>query len=180
MSGRGHTGNTPDLASALARLTALEDRVSAQAQVIKSLEGLAPMVARLAQRGPGGAGDGYEPEPSLLWHALDEAGRAEALARLREWVSGVYTPCWGHLGTVPACWESHPLCLQVLDIVSELWAVLYDGERSYGILSAQAELATRIMPAAAALLRQEAARCTHRAEAFGPRPGQLAGGGRRG
>ena len=63
---------------------------------------------------------------------------------------------------LPACWEQHTFCLTVLDVASELHAVLYlQATRNQGLLAGQAELLTRLMPALAGLMAAEAARCPH-------------------
>ena len=78
---------------------------------------------------------------------------------------------------LPACWEQHTFCLTALDVASELHAVLYlQATRNQGLLAGQAELLTRLMPALAALMAAEAARCPHasshaRPGANGGRPG---------
>ena len=42
------------------------------------------------------------------------------------WVEQVYRPGYGHLAaTLAPCWSSHDLCLYGLDILSDLWSVLY-------------------------------------------------------
>ena len=75
--------------------------------------------------------------------------RREPLSRLRAWVEQVYRPGYGHLAaTLGPCWEAHDLCLYGLDILAELWSVLYlQDQRSAGLLSAQAEYQARILPA---------------------------------
>ena len=92
----------------------------------------------------------------------DEA-RAEAVARVRAWVEQVYRPGYGQLAaTLGPCWEQHPLCLYGLDVLSELWSVLYlQASRSPAMLSAQAEYQARIVPAIAEQLMAETARCGH-------------------
>jgi hypothetical protein len=62
----------------------------------------------------------------------------------------------------PPCWSSHDLCLYGLDILSDLWSVLYlQPERTPLTLSAQAEYQARILPALAAQLTTETTRCGH-------------------
>jgi hypothetical protein len=49
-----------------------------------------------------------------------------------------------------------------LDILSQLWSVLYlQPERSAGLLSGQAEFQARLLPALAEQLRTETNRCGH-------------------
>src|SRR5262249_34722889 len=87
----------------------------------------------------------------------------QAVGRLRSWVRDVYLPTFGHLAQrLPACWEQHTFCLTVLDVASELHAVLYlQATRNQGLLAGQAELLTRLMPALAALMSAEGVRCPH-------------------
>ena len=60
------------------------------------------------------------------------------------------------------CWREHTLCLYLLDWLSELWTVLYSADqRGYGLLASQAELQTRILPAAADQLGRETTGCDH-------------------
>ena len=89
--------------------------------------------------------------------------RQAAVDRLRAWAEQIYLPGYGHLAAaLPHCWEHHPLCLYTLDWLSELWSVLYLGpKRSTGLLAAQAEWQTRLLPAAAGQLARETARCGH-------------------
>ena len=74
------------------------------------------------------------------------------------------------------CWEQHPLCLYILDWLSELWSVLYLAPaRTAGTLAGQAEWHTRLLTAAAEQLARETRRCAHstarhRTAATGARP----------
>ena len=97
------------------------------------------------------------------WWKLSGPEREQPLARLRAWVQQVYRPGYGHLAaTLGPCWEQHPLCLYGLDVLSELWSVLYlQARRSPAIVSAQAEFQARIVPAIAEQLSAETARCGH-------------------
>jgi hypothetical protein len=78
-------------------------------------------------------------------------------------VQQVYQPGYGHLAAALApCWTSHDLCLYGLDVLAELWSVLYlQPRRTPGMLSAQAEYQARILPALAAQLRTETTSCGH-------------------
>ena len=91
--------------------------------------------------------------------------RQEALDKVRAWVEQVYRPGYGQLAaTLGPCWEQHPLCLYGLDVLSELWSVLYlQAGRSAAMLSAQAEYQARIVPAIAEQLMTETTRCGHAA-----------------
>ena len=75
----------------------------------------------------------------------------------------MYRPGYGQLAaTLGPCWDEHPLCLYGLDILSELWSVLYlQAKRHPATLSAQAEFQARILPALAEQLMIETTRCGH-------------------
>ncbi|MDA8323386.1 MAG: hypothetical protein M0030_26735 [Actinomycetota bacterium] len=107
--------------------------------------------------------EGYRPVPAPALWKPDDPGLEEAVTRLRAWVSQVYRPGYGHLAAaLPACWDQHPLCLYLLDWLSELWSVLYlQPGRTPATLAGQAEWHTRLLPAAAALMTAEARRCHH-------------------
>jgi hypothetical protein len=107
--------------------------------------------------------DGYHPEPAPAWWKLTADDRHEPVARLRAWVEQVYRPGYGHLAaSLGPCWDQHDLCLYTLDILAELWSVLYlQPARGPGLVSAQAEYQARILPALADQLRTETNRCGH-------------------
>jgi len=107
--------------------------------------------------------DSYSPEPAPAWWKLAADGRQEPIARLRAWVEQVYRPGYGHLAAaLGPCWHQHDLCLYGLDILAELWSVLYlQPSRNPGLISAQAEYQARILPALADQLRVETHRCGH-------------------
>jgi hypothetical protein len=112
----------------------------------------------------GGTGDGgYQPGSAPRWWKLTTAEREEPVARLRAWVEQVYRPGYGQLAAaLGPCWASHDLCLYALDLLAELWSVLYlTGKRSPALLTAQAEYQARILPALAEQLRAETSRCGH-------------------
>jgi len=131
-----------------------------QTGVLERLEELAGRIPLVA--GPAD-GDGVCYEPSLVprWWNLSGAAREEALGKLRGWVEQVYRPGYGQLAaTLGTCWEQHPLCVYGLDVLSELWSVLYlQTGRSPAVLSAQAEFHARIVPAIAEQLMTETTRC---------------------
>jgi hypothetical protein len=112
---------------------------------------------------PAADADRYQPDPAPPWWMLAPADRAEPIARLRAWVEQVYRPAYGHLAaTLGPCWEAHDLCLYGLDILAELWSVLYlQDQRSAGLLSAQAEYQARILPALSGQLMTETTGCSH-------------------
>jgi hypothetical protein len=154
-----------------ARLTQMADlltTVKDHAAALARLETLEREVAGLAAQitAPGPAGDdtgGYQPGPAAKWWKLTGQARQEPLARLRAWVEQVYRPGYGQLAaTLGPCWEAHDLCLYGLDILAELWSVIYlHDTRTPGMLSAQAEYQTRILPALAEQLMTETSRCGH-------------------
>src|SRR5690349_14563321 len=74
-----------------------------------------------ALTGPGGNGAPYQPVPAPRWWLLEGRDRQQAIDRLTGWVETVYRPSYGHLAArLPACWPEHPLCLFMLDWLSEL------------------------------------------------------------
>jgi hypothetical protein len=150
-------------------VTEVQGRVTGQAEILRSVDGLKDTVDELANRISALVPDGdtggafYTPIPAPRFWQLQGQDREQAAGRLRSWVRDVYQPTFGHLAaTLPACWEQHTFCLTVLDVASELHAVLYlQATRNQGLLAGQAELLTRLMPALAALMAAEAARCPH-------------------
>jgi hypothetical protein len=137
--------------------SALHDDTAALARI----EAIENKVAELAA-GPVDDG-GHQPGPAPAWWKLAGDERSEAAAQLRAWVEQVYRPGYGHLAvTLGPCWEAHDLCLYGLDILSQLWSVLYlQAARSSGLLSAQGEYQARILPAIAAQLMTETTGCGH-------------------
>jgi hypothetical protein len=151
-------------------VTGLGATVRGQAAILAALQGIDEQVAVLAARladavpddGDGEAGL-YRPSPAPRWWKLHGRAREQALARLAGWVEQVYRPGYGQLAaTLGPCWAEHPLCLYALDIAAELWSVLYlQASRTPGVLSAQAEYQTRILPALAGQMMTETHRCGH-------------------
>jgi hypothetical protein len=105
----------------------------------------------------------YSPAPARRWWKLTGDDRAAAIAVLRAWVEQVYRPGYGKLAAILGpCWDQHTLCLYGVDILAELWSVLYlPAGRTPAILSAQAEYQARILPALAEQMSAETARCHH-------------------
>jgi hypothetical protein len=78
-------------------------------------------------------------------------------------VETVYRPGYGHLAAkLGPCWPQHDLCLYLLDWLSEMHAFLYqDTDRSWGMLSGQAEWHTRFVLSAVAQMKEETHSCDH-------------------
>jgi hypothetical protein len=155
------TGTGPDggLAAALLQLA---DHAGQLRELRDAIEVLQKAVDALTD--PGGSGGPYQPVPAPRWWLLDGEDRTAAIARLAGWVEVVYRPSYGHLAArLPACWQQHPLCLFMLDWLSELHASLYlQPRRTPPMLSGQAEWQARLLPAAADAMAAEAAACAHR------------------
>ena len=170
----GHFRAVGDRLNELATLIAgIGGTLRDQAAILTGLERTGERAAALAARltgilpdananGDGGTGL-YVPSPVPPWWKLAGDARQDALGKLRAWVEQVYRPGYGQLAAALApCWDQHPLCLYGLDVLSELWSVLYlQASRSPAVLSAQAEYQARIMPAIAAQLTTETTRCGH-------------------
>jgi hypothetical protein len=164
-----------DLGAEVGSLTTQIDGVGGtlaqQAAILTSLDGLDRQVAALAERiaelvdeeGGEQKEARYQPVPSPRWWKLAGPEREAGLDRLRAWVEQIYRPSYGQLAAVlPTCWEQHPLCLYMLDWLSELWSVLYlSPNRTAGILATQAEWQTRLLPAAVDQMAHEASSCPH-------------------
>jgi hypothetical protein len=148
-------------AAVSARLAELTGQTAALGHVVEEHAAALTRLTAPSQAGPDG--DGYCPEPAPAWWKLAADGRQEPLARLRAWVEQVYRPGYGHLAAgLGLCWPAHDLCLYGLDILSELWSVLYlQSDRRPGLVSAQAEYQARILPALAEQLRLETNTCGH-------------------
>jgi hypothetical protein len=166
-----------DLAGRIAAVAALvhvlQDTTARHGRALAALDGLDRQVAGLAAATAGrGAGDGeqhgYQPPAAPKFWMVDGPARGQAVARLRAWVEQVYRPGYGHLAAgLGDCWDQHPLCLYVLDWLSELWSVLYLAPaRTAGTLAGQAEWHTRLLTAAAEQLARETRGCSHRTAGY--------------
>ena len=164
-------GDARDIRDRVAALTTQVNRlkvtVAGHDYALAAVQSLDEQVSALAARLAADGTDvpGYQPAaPPRLWK-LDGAERDAATGRLRGWVDQVYRPGYGHLAAGLAdCWDQHPLCLYILDWLSELWSVLYlRPTRTAGTLAGQAEWHTRLLPAAADQLAHETRRCGHAA-----------------
>jgi hypothetical protein len=170
------TGHFTALSKRLAELTDLITGMGHSLEdddaVLARLEALDRQVAELSAQLTPGLG-GYHPDPAPAWWKLAAAERHEPIARLHAWVEQVYRPGYGHLAArLGTCWPSHDLCLYGLDILSDLWSVLYlQPTRTAKLLSAQAEYQARIMPSLAAQLVTETSSCGHPRGRV-PAPGQ--------
>ena len=112
-------------------ITAVLDQLAAHheqiARLDRTVEDLLETMAQLVDAPPADqdAAD-HLANPVPKWWKLPAEHRREPLARLRAWVEQVYRPGYGHLAaTLGPCWEAHDLCLYGLDILAELWSVLY-------------------------------------------------------
>jgi hypothetical protein len=143
------------------RLAELTDQTAALGRAIEEHAAALTQLTAPSQINPDP--DGCCPGPTPAWWKLAAADRQEPLARLRAWVEQVYRPGYGHLAAaLSPCWDRHDLCLYGLDILCELWSVLYlQPDRTPGLVSAQAEYQARILPALADQLRVETNRCGH-------------------
>ena len=148
-------------AAASSRLAELADQAATIGRVVR--EHAAALGHLTAPSQTDRDADGYHPDPVPAWWKLTADDRQEPVTRLRAWVEQVYRPGYGHLAAgLGPCWPSHDLCLYGLDILSELWSVLYlQPARSPGLVSAQAEYQARILPALAGQLRAETNTCSH-------------------
>jgi hypothetical protein len=164
---RGLNERITTVASLVDQLT---DTTASHAQTLAALDGLDRQVADLAAKAAtdrpadgGGTAAGYQPSAAPKFWKLDGPARDQAIGKLRAWVEQVYRPGYGHLSaSLGECWEQHPLCLYVLDWLSELWSVLYLApERTAGTLAGQAEWHTRLLTAAAEHLARETRGCAH-------------------
>jgi hypothetical protein len=134
------------------------------ASIGRTLQDHAVALSQLTATSPASTGpDSYCPGPAPAWWKLPADGRQKPVAQLRAWVEQVYRPGYGHLAAaLGPCWDQHDLCLYGLDILAELWSVLYlQPNRNPGLVSAQAEYQARILPALADQLRIETNRCGH-------------------
>ena len=147
----------------------LKDVTASHGEALAALDGLDRQVAGLAAKaaadGPadGGKAAGYRPSAAPKFWKLDGPARDQAITKLRAWVEQVYRPGYGHLAaSLGDCWDQHPLCLYVLDWLSELWSVLYLAPgRTGGTLAGQAEWHIRLLTVAAEQLARETRGCAH-------------------
>jgi hypothetical protein len=156
---------TERVAALAAIVTDLKGTVAGHAEALAAVEGLERRVADVAAAE---AGDGepptvVRPGAAPRWWKPADPGREQAVTRLRSWVEQVYRPGYGHLAAgLGECWDQHPLCLYLLDWLSELWQVLYlTPVRTQGTLAGQAEWHTRLLTAAAGQLARETRGCRH-------------------
>jgi hypothetical protein len=160
------------IAALAAVVNDLKGTTASHAEALAALDGLEKRVADLAARLPGTSGDGhdadagYRPTAAPRFWKLNGPARDAAIGKLRAWVEQVYWPGYGHLAaSLGDCWEQHPLCLYILDWLSELWSVLYLAPaRTPGTLAGQAEWHTRLLTAAAEQLARETRGCHHDTE----------------
>jgi hypothetical protein len=161
--------DTQQIRAHLATLTrAVEDE---KAAVAAHAQALAILTASSAPDAPAGGptagtsteATGYQPPPAPRFWNPGDPGLEEAAGKLRAWVRDVFRPGYGHHAAgLGDCWDQHPLCLYLLDWLSELWAVLYlTPARTASTLAGQAEWSTRLLPAAAEQFARETRGCGH-------------------
>jgi len=162
----GHAREIRERVTALATtVNGLKGDLAGQAEALAAADRhvteLAAAIARQAAADDGP--DAYQPPAPPRFWKLDGRARDDAITRLRAWVEQVYRPGYGYLSaSLGDCWDQHPLCLYVLDWLSELWSVLYlQPGRTAGTLAGQAEWHTRLLTAATGQLAQETRRCAH-------------------
>ena len=147
------------------QLSGIRNTLRGQAKALAALDRLEKTIAALAvqlasQSGQEPPAAGYQVIPVIRWWSITGDDRAQAVIRLHGWVEAVLRPVYGHLAAqLRPCWEHHPLCLQTLDWVVELFNVLYLNKTRN--LNGHAEFGTRILPAALALLAEETETCQH-------------------
>jgi len=147
-----------EMGAQLATITEVAEVVAVVSQTVAGIEDRVE-----ALEDPGPEGKGYVPIPAPRWFELQGDDRAEAITRLRSWVETVFRPGMGKPGgQLPACWAEHEFCLYQMDVLSELYSVLWlQPRRSASMLSGQADWLTRLLPAIADLMAREAAGCEH-------------------
>jgi hypothetical protein len=154
------------LSEVLTNFAAIRGTLMDQAAVLgplrdvnERLEGLQRRFDRLFPPEESDGAEFYSPAPvPRWWEEMSEADRERHLERIRNWVDTVYRPMFGIIAArLPADWERRPFCLTVLDVMAELHKVLYlQPVRTQGMLSGQAELLSRLIPALADLMTNEA------------------------
>jgi hypothetical protein len=147
-----------EMGAQLATITEVAEVVAVVSQTVTGIEGRIE-----ALEDPGPQGKGYVPIPAPRWFELQGAERAEAVDRLQSWVETVFRPGMGKSASqLPPCWAEHEFCLYQLDVLSELWSVLWlQPRRNAPQLGGQAEWLTRLLPAIADLMTRETAGCEH-------------------
>jgi hypothetical protein len=160
--------DTRELKERIAALTStvgeLKGTTASHVETLAALDGLDRQVAELAANADREDGrTAYQPSAAPKFWKLDDPARSQAIDKLRAWVDQVYRPGYGYLASsLGECWAQHPLCLYILDWLSELWSVLYLAPtRTAGTLAGQAEWHTRLLAAAAEQLARETRGCTH-------------------
>jgi hypothetical protein len=166
-----HADHAGQLDRQAGMITTISRALADASTVLARLGDLERQVAGLASRTfEAGREDenGCQPSPAPAWWKLTPAERRAPAAELRDWLDHVYRPGYGHLAAALApCWAEHDLCLYGLDIASKLWWALYlQPGRTTAVLAAQAEYQVRILPAIAAQLAAETARCGHQPASY--------------
>ena len=109
----------------------LKATMASHAEALAALDEPGPAGRRAGRPADGEPGDGERGGLPAAARAPGSGSstspaREEAIGKLRAWVEQVYRPGYGHLAaSLGDCWDQHPLCLYILDWLSELWSVLY-------------------------------------------------------
>jgi len=169
-----HSGEAREIRARMTAMTRaveqVKETVAGQARALAALDGLdgqvTDLAGRLAELNPDDADTGpaaYQPSPLPRFWKLAGPARDQAISKLRAWVEQVYRPGYGHVSaSLGDCWDQHPLCLYIMDWLSELWSVLYLAkDRTPGTLAGQAEWHARLLAAAAEQLARETRGCGH-------------------
>ena len=167
------------IAALILLVSELKGTVASHSVTLAALDGLDRQVADLAANAVGHPSadsdddlSAYQPPTAPKFWKLDGPARDQAISKLRAWVEQIYRPSYGYLAdSLGDCWEQHPLCLYILDWLSELWSVLYLAPaRTPGTLAGQAEWHTRLLAAAAEQLARETRGCSHGTDRYRTTP----------
>jgi hypothetical protein len=154
-------GRADGIEHKLGEVSALLSRMSAQ---------IDDLTKAAADPSPDDPAAGYQVNPAPPWWQPGDDRCDDAAERLRDWVTDVYRPVFGYLGTMLAdCWDQHPLCLAYLDVIHEAWCLLYLPPRDPKMVFAQLDWLTRPLLQAAEVMAAETRPCRQRGH---QQPGQ--------
>jgi hypothetical protein len=141
------------------RMTTPDAALTALAlQVADMREEMAALVMRLSAVEEK-EGKRYRPRDSPKWWDITEESREAEIARLRGWVRDVLGPVFGH--SLPDCWTKHRDSAVRVDVMTELFMVLWLSRRTGAILSAQAEYMLRVLPGLVEQVQAVGRSCGH-------------------